>query len=198
MPPTQAGYLQSLPQGVKRRVNALRNLQAEYAQIEAEFYKGIYHLELKYAAFSQPLFDKRSDIINAVYEPTEDECQWAVGVQEGVCEAMEREPEGKPHINGIPHFWLTAFKNIKVLCKLIRENDELVLEHLKDVNIKFSGVEEPMSFTVELVFKSNEYFFIEVLTKTYLMPSHPDDSDPFSSRVPEIIGSTGCAIDWKE
>ncbi|EPY73177.1 hypothetical protein CB1_028432001 [Camelus ferus] len=81
---------------------------------------------------------------------------------------------------------------------MIRGNDELALEHLTDVKIKFSGVEEPMSFTVEFIFESNEYFFNKVLTKTYRMRSDPDDSDPFFSRGPEIISSTGCEIYWKE
>uniref|UniRef100_G3UG77 Nucleosome assembly protein 1 like 4 n=1 Tax=Loxodonta africana TaxID=9785 RepID=G3UG77_LOXAF len=192
------GRAQGLPHVVKRRINALKNLQAEYAQIEAQYYKDLYSLERKYAALYQPLFDKRSDIINAIYEPTEDECQWEVGVQKGVCEETESEPEGKPPVNGIPHFWLTAFKNIKILRKLIQENDELILAHLKDVKIKFSGVEEPKSFTIEFVFKSNEYFFNEVLTKTYHMRSQPDDSDPFFSRGPEIISSSGCKIYWKQ
>ncbi|XP_049727390.1 nucleosome assembly protein 1-like 1 [Elephas maximus indicus] len=192
------GRAQGLPRVVKRRINALKNLQAEYAQIEAQFYRDLYGLETKYAAFYQPLFDKRSDIINAIYEPTEDECQWEVGIQKGVCEATESEPEGKPPVNGIPRFWLTAFKNIKILRKLIQENDELILAHLKDVKIKFSGVEEPMSFTIEFVFMSTEYFFNKVLTKTYHMRSHPDDSDPFFSQGPEIISSSGCKIYWKQ
>ena len=80
---------------------------------------------------------------------------------------------------------------------MIRQHDELVLEHLEDVKIKFSGFEEPMSFTIEFIFKSNEYFFNEVLTKTYQMQSDPDDSDPFFSKGPEIISSTGCEIYWK-
>ncbi|XP_035567877.1 nucleosome assembly protein 1-like 1 [Canis lupus familiaris] len=81
---------------------------------------------------------------------------------------------------------------------MIQKNDELVLEHLEDVKIKISGFEEPMRFTIEFIFKSNEYFCIKVLTKTYHMQSEPDDSDPFFSKGPEIISSTGCKIYWKE
>ena len=56
---------------------------------------------------------------------------------------MEREPEGKGQTNGIPRFWLTACKNVKILSSVIWGNDELVLEHLKDVKIRFSGVGNP-------------------------------------------------------
>nr|XP_055194054.1 nucleosome assembly protein 1-like 1 [Nyctereutes procyonoides] len=132
---------------------------AQYAQVEAQFYRDFHDLEKKYAAFYQPLFDKRSEIINAIHKPTED---------------------------------------VKILSRMIQKSDELVLEHLEDVKIKISGFEEPMSFTIEFIFKSNEYFFNKVLTKTYQLRSDPSDSDPFFSKGTEIISSTGCKIYWKE
>nr|XP_012642666.1 nucleosome assembly protein 1-like 1 [Microcebus murinus] len=193
-----AGRAQCLSAVVKQQVSALKKLQVEYAQVEAQFYKDLYSLEKKYFAFNQSLFDKRCEIINAVYEPTEGECQWEGGVQEAAREEMEKKHESKGQTDGIPRFWLTAFKNAKILDRMIGENDELILEHLKDVKVKFSGVEEPMSFTIEFVFKSNEYFFNEVLTKTYQMQSEPDNSNPFLSLGPKIISSTGCEIYWKE
>ena len=55
-----------------------------------------------------------------------------------------------------------------------------------------------MSVTVGFLFKWKEYFFNEVLTETYQMRSDPDDSDPFFSKGPEIISSTGCEIFWKD
>lgn len=48
----------SLPKVVKRRVNALKNLQVKCAQIEAKFYEEVHELERKYATLYQPLFDK--------------------------------------------------------------------------------------------------------------------------------------------
>lgn len=50
--------LHSLPKVVKRRVNALKNLQVKCAHIEAKFYEEVHELERKYAALYQPLFDK--------------------------------------------------------------------------------------------------------------------------------------------
>nr|XP_054094606.1 nucleosome assembly protein 1-like 1 isoform X8 [Callithrix jacchus] len=136
---TPTGYIESLPRVVKRRVNALKNLQVKCAQIEAKFYEEVHDLERKYAVLYQPLFDKRFEIINAIYEPTEEECEW------------------KPD-----------------------EEDEI------------------SSFVLEFHFEPNEYFTNEVLTKTYRMRSEPDDSDPFSFDGPEIMGCTGCQIDWKK
>lgn len=81
---TSTGYIESLPKVVKRRVNALKNLQVQCAQIEAKFYEEVHELERKYAALYQPLFDKRSEIINAIYEPTEEECEWKADVEEEI------------------------------------------------------------------------------------------------------------------
>ena len=64
--------------------------------------------------------------------------------------------------------------------------------------MKFSDAGQPMSFVLEFHFEPNEYFTNEVLTKTYRMRSEPDDSDPFSFDGPEIMGCTGCQIDWKK
>lgn len=50
--------LSSLPKAVKRRINALKQLQVKCAHIEAKFYEEVHDLERKYAALYQPLFDK--------------------------------------------------------------------------------------------------------------------------------------------
>jgi len=47
-----------LPKAVKRRINALKQLQVRCAHIEAKFYEEVHDLERKYAALYQPLFDK--------------------------------------------------------------------------------------------------------------------------------------------
>lgn len=39
---TSTGYIESLPKVVKRRVNALKNLQVQCAQIEAKFYEEVH------------------------------------------------------------------------------------------------------------------------------------------------------------
>ena len=51
-------HTESLPEGVKRRVSALKNRQVKCAQMEAKLYKEVHDLERKYASLRQPLFDK--------------------------------------------------------------------------------------------------------------------------------------------
>ncbi|KAF3822469.1 hypothetical protein GH733_007843 [Mirounga leonina] len=89
-------------------------------------------------------------------------------------------------------------RNVDLLIDMVKEHDEPILKHLKDIKVKFSDAGQPMSFVLEFHFEPNEYFTNEVLTKTYGMRSEPDDSDPFSFDGPEIMGYTGCQVDWKK
>uniref|UniRef100_G3VHF0 Nucleosome assembly protein 1 like 1 n=1 Tax=Sarcophilus harrisii TaxID=9305 RepID=G3VHF0_SARHA len=176
---TSTGYIESLPKVVKRRVNALKNLQVKCAQIEAKFYEEVHALERKYAVLYQPLFDKEEMKEKAKLEE-------------------EKKDEEKEDPKGIPEFWLTVFKNVDLLSDMVQEHDEPILKHLKDIKVKFSDAGQPMSFTLEFHFEPNEYFTNEMLTKTYRMRSEPDDSDPFSFDGPEIMSCTGCQVDWKK
>lgn len=51
-------FLFSLPPEVVRRVNALRNLQAEHHKIEASFFEEVHALECRYLNKYQPLYEK--------------------------------------------------------------------------------------------------------------------------------------------
>ena len=90
---------------------------------------------------------------------------------------------------------MSVFKNVDLLSDVVQEHDEPILKHLKDIKVKFSNADQPVSFVLEF---HNEHFTNEVLTKTYRMRSEPDYSDPFSFDGPEITGCTGCQIDWKK
>ncbi|EHB06141.1 Nucleosome assembly protein 1-like 1 [Heterocephalus glaber] len=87
---TPTGYIENLPWVIKRRVNALKNFQVKCAQIEAKFFEGVHDLDRKYAVLYQPLFDKRFEIINAIYEPTEEECEWKPDEEEILEEMKEK------------------------------------------------------------------------------------------------------------
>ncbi|XP_062039313.1 nucleosome assembly protein 1-like 3 [Lepus europaeus] len=74
--PLRRNFVDRLPQAVRNRVQALRNIQDECDKVDALFLKAIHDLERKYAELNKPLYDKRFQIINAEYEPTEEECEW--------------------------------------------------------------------------------------------------------------------------
>ncbi|XP_034032781.1 nucleosome assembly protein 1-like 4a isoform X3 [Thalassophryne amazonica] len=197
-----------LPKAVKRRVHALKRLQVQYANIEAQFYEEVHELERKYAALYQPLFDQRQEIVAGTVEPTDEECEWnsdreeedelAEEIKEKAAIEDVKKEEAVPmeEPKGIPEFWLTIFKRVDMLSDLLQEHDEPILKHLKDIQVKFSEPGQPMSFTLEFHFEPNGYFNNAILTKVYKMKSEPDASEPFSFEGPEIIDCEGCKIDW--
>nr|XP_021522991.1 nucleosome assembly protein 1-like 3 [Aotus nancymaae] len=74
--PWRTDFVIKLPQAVRNRVQALRNIQDECDKVDTMFLKAIHDLERKYAELNKPLYDRRFQIINAEYEPTEEECEW--------------------------------------------------------------------------------------------------------------------------
>ncbi|KAM4617627.1 nucleosome assembly protein 1-like 4 isoform 1-T1 [Discoglossus pictus] len=204
---TPLSYIETLPKAVKRRINALKQLQVKCAHIEAKFYEEVHELERKYAALYQPLFDKRQLIVVGEVEPTDAECEWhsdaededklSADVKKKATISDKEEPEAE-NPKGIPDFWLTILRNIDMINPPLQEYDEPILKHLQDVKVKFSDADQPMSFTLEFYFDPNDYFTNTVLTKTYKMKSEPDTADPFSFEGPEIVDCEGCTIDWKK
>lgn len=206
---TPSSYIETLPKAVKRRINALKQLQVKCAHIEAKFYEEVHDLERKYAALYQPLFDKRREFITGDVEPTDAESEWHSDDEEEeklagdmksklVTDEKEEAAAEEPTPRGIPEFWFTIFRNVDMLSELVREYDEPILKHLQDIKVKFSDPGQPMSFVLEFHFEPNDYFTNSVLTKTYKMKSEPDKADPFSFEGPEIVDCDGCTIDWKK
>ncbi|XP_034272802.1 nucleosome assembly protein 1-like 4 isoform X5 [Pantherophis guttatus] len=208
-PHTPSSYIETLPKAVKRRIDALKQLQVKCAHIEAKFYEEVHDLERKYAALYQPLFDKRRDFIIGNAEPTEAEAEWHSENEDEeklagdlknkvVIEEKEAGATEETNPKGIPDFWFTIFRNVDMLSELVQEYDEPILKHLQDIKVKFSEPGQPMSFTLEFHFEPNDYFTNSILTKTYKMKSEPDKTDPFSFEGPEIVDCEGCTIDWKK
>ncbi|XP_071100076.1 nucleosome assembly protein 1-like 1-A isoform X2 [Haliotis cracherodii] len=209
---TPSGYIQSLPKVVKRRLKALKKLQFDVVKLESEFYKEVHSLECKYASKYVSLFDKRKDILNGITEPTDEESDWPSEDEkddEELAEDMknkakvedekkeEDKKEEESDAKGVPHFWLTVFKNVDMLSEMVQDQDEPILQHLQDIKVKFSE-SEPMGFTLEFYFEANEYFTETVLTKQYTMRFEPDTQDPLAYEGPEIIKCQGCNITWNK
>ena len=211
-----SGYYDSLPNVVKRRVKALKNIQVDVLKVEAEFAEAVHQLEVKFSEKFQPLYEKRTKIVSGEYEPKDDECDFPSDVedeedeedkQNGKKEETEEEKKKKADeatalhgmdetTKGIPEFWLTIFKNVELIGANIQEHDEPVLAHLTDVQVKLNS--RPMGFTLEFHFSPNEYFTDTVLTKEYEIKAEVDPEDPFSFEGAEISKCKGCDIHWKK
>lgn len=220
-----SGFIESLPECIKKRLNALKNIQVECAKLEGKFYEEAHLLEMKYAELFKPLYEKRKLIVNAEYEPTEEEAKWVEpgeNEEENEAEEVEEKQEKSEdekteeekiaddvlkklnmdeNTKGIPEFWLSAMKNVELLADMIQDQDEDILKHLTDIKLIFTGKkddESEMGFVLEFLFAPNDYFTNTALTKTYKMKSEPDEDDPFSFEGPDIVSCSGCKIDWKK
>merc|ERR1739842_220037 len=140
----------------------------ECAQLEGKFYEEAHQLEMKYAELFKPLYQKRTNIVNGMYEPNEEEGSWVEPGEDVDDEKIDEELEEKSkaktgdekteeeklaegiqsqlgldeNTKGIPEFWLTAMKNVELIEEMIQEHDEEVLKHLTDVKLIFTGKKE--------------------------------------------------------
>lgn len=209
----QQQTMANLPAPVKKRINALKNLQLEVTNLEAKFYEEVHLLECKYHKLYHPIHEKRYKIVTGSYEPTEEEGEWKLesemaeelskelkqkaNVEELSEDKTEKEATDSTPVSGIPDFWLTAFKNVQMISEMIQPCDEPILQHLIDVRTVLLE-KDPMGFVLEFHFTPNEYFSNSVLTKEYEMKCIPDPCDPFCFEGPEIVKCKGCKIDWKK
>ncbi|KAJ2941181.1 hypothetical protein O0L34_g10412 [Tuta absoluta] len=210
-----AEALASLPPNVRKRVRGLRSLQKEFVDIEAKFYSEVHALECKYEKLYKPLFEKRAQIVNGEYEPTDEECQnpWRDEEEEELAKAVQNaaitdgdkkegedvkpaEPPMDPNVKGIPDFWFTIFRNVSMLAEMMQEHDEPILKTLLDIKVHMH--EDPIGFTLEFHFAPNDYFENKVLTKEYSMKCKPDEENPLEFEGPEIYSCKGCEINWKK
>lgn len=163
-----SGYVESLPEPVKKRVAGLKGVQKEHTKLEAQFQEEVLELEKKFFAKFTPLYEKRAKIINGQAEPTAEE------IEAGEADEEEDEDEDAPKptasadtsgadAKGIPEFWLSAMKNSS-LAETITERDEEVLKDITDIRMEY--LDRP-GFKLIFEFAENEFFTNKTLTKTY-------------------------------
>ncbi|KXZ45416.1 hypothetical protein GPECTOR_55g322 [Gonium pectorale] len=151
---TPEEFVASLAPPVKRRVEALQELQSKHDELEAQFRKERAELEAKYEKLYAPLYVERSEIVQGKKE---------VAPKEG-------EEAGDDSIKGIPEFWLAVLLKCEVTMDMIKDKDMDVLKYLRDVQAE-ALVEDGVShgFKLRFFFDSNPYFTNEILEKTYHM-----------------------------
>ncbi|WFD18658.1 histone chaperone [Malassezia caprae] len=186
-----SGYIESLPDEVRRRVEGLKGLNVEHQKLEAEFQRELLALEKAFAERYEPLYARRREIVLGDVEPTAAEVEAGEAVDPAAQDEDEddededEEPREKPRSlanisiktdapKGVPEFWLTALKNHVALSELITERDEGALRHLTDVRLRYldsksdaAPGQAQQGFQLLFVFAKNEFFTNEVLTKTY-------------------------------
>eukprot|EP01136_Pigoraptor_vietnamica_P036779 Opistho-1_new@103809 len=194
-----SGYIDSLPAEVKRRLDALRNLQDEHGKIDLELQKEIAALERKYLEKFAPIYKKRADIVNGAYEPTDAEAERPADEEDvsddlkGKARITELGDDGKEKesekVKGIPEFWLTALQTHAVIEGQITEEDVPILRHLTDIQL--TSLPNGDGFKIHFHFSPNDYFTDAVLTKTYYLEWDEEEAEQVFSK------AEGQPIAWK-
>jgi len=195
-----SGYIESLPQDVRRRITGLKGIQGEHSKLEAQLQEEVLELEKKYFKKFTPLYEKRAKIINGAAEPTDEEIATGKALEDA---EMDEDDEDEPKeeikteepaadstpMVGIPQFWLTAMKNHPSIAEIITDTDDSALTSLVDIRMEY--LNKP-GFKLIFEFGDNEYFNSKLLTKSYFYREENGYGGDFIYDHAE-----GCDIDWK-
>eukprot|EP00035_Acanthoeca_spectabilis_P040155 m.67711 g.67711 ORF g.67711 m.67711 type:complete len:401 (-) comp9876_c0_seq1:1383-2585(-) len=199
-----SGYLEELPPAVLRRVKALKKMQSEHAQIEAQYQKEILALDRKFGEMYSGLYAKRATITEGSYEPTEEECEWVESDDEEEEKIKEEDDEGAAaaaadadaDVKGIPKFWLTVLQNFKHTEACIEDHDVPVLEYLQNITMVYSPEDsEKDFFELHFRFGENPFFKDETLIKRYFIKLDAEEGEVMYGG-PAYEGNEGCKIEW--
>jgi len=199
--------MKQLPPVVQGRVKALKNLQLNTIKIEAEYYREVHDLDVKYQAKYDEIHQQRAKVISGTHEPSGAEVEWPSDEEEDEdpevqlskkVEELTLHPDFPEDAKGLPKFWFHTLKNAneESLMGLIEPHDEEVLAFLTDVTVTLTP--DNSGFTLYFHFKENPFFTNKVLTKEYSLRTGPSSDSPLEYDGPEIIGCKGCQIDWNE
>ncbi|CCD23562.1 histone chaperone NAP1 NDAI_0B05290 [Naumovozyma dairenensis CBS 421] len=196
-----SGYVENLPMVVKERMFALKKLQNDLFQMEKDFQIEMFELENKYLNKYKPLFERRSNIISGVEQPSKEEISKGKEMileenEDFVNEEEEEEGEEKKenqNIKGIPSFWLTALENLPNVSDKITERDAAVLEYLLDISMEYLTEGKPGFKLIFKFSKENPFFTDKELVKTYYYQNELGYSGDFIYDHAE-----GQEINWKD
>merc|ERR1711879_989970 len=128
----KSDFFASLPTNIKNRVYAVRNLQKEHMQVEADFYSKMNELEKTFEAQYNKIYEKRAAILSGEHEPsaqeyehTDDEAEEeATENSNGDMKTDAQESPYAADAKGIPEFWLSVLKSARATEGLIEPHDE--------------------------------------------------------------------------
>ena len=136
----------SLPESVRDRFKHLKILSDQRSEINDKMEEEIRALEFKYDALKQPLFEARAAMLKQCEALSQEQREKFTTLHQEVSKIVEENNGEKEETKvnfanleeikqsqGIPGFWLQAFKNHKQLSEMVLEKDEPVLKHLVDV-----------------------------------------------------------------
>ncbi|KAI0040572.1 NAP-domain-containing protein [Auriscalpium vulgare] len=185
-----SGYIESLPDGVKKSVEALKGVQVKQNELQNQYKRECLELEKK---LTKPLYERRQALITGASQPTPEELE-AGAAQSAKDESTPLDVPDSTSATAIPDFWLTALRNYVGLAELITDRDAEALKHLVDLRLEYLPASDPKpGFKLIFIFDENEYFANKVLEKTYVYREEVGYSGDFV-----YDRAIGTEIQWKE
>ena len=172
---------EGLPPYMKLRVEELKDIHNEREELMKEYLAERATMEAKYQQLSQPLYERRKDVILGKM----DEQISSVNEAEEFAVNADTDYIEK----GIPQFWACAIHQMPVTEGIVSEKDIECLGYLEDV--KCTNYENGEGFRLEFHFAPNDYFENSVLTKSYDVPNLLLADEPILKNV------QGCEVEWK-
>jgi len=203
-------FFSTLPQNIKNRVYAVRNLQKEHMHVEADFFAKMNELEREFQDKYNELYKKRSAILSGEHEPSGAEIEHSDDEEgdeptDNSNGDMKTDEESAypADCKGVPEFWLSVLKSARATEGLIEPHDEQILKHLTNISCEVlpsfkndEGV-DLASYRLDFHFSKNKYFDHTVLSKTYLLRSRPSAEFVLAYEGPEIESFQTTKIEWK-
>mmetsp|Transcript_23504 Transcript_23504/g.55702 ORF Transcript_23504/g.55702 Transcript_23504/m.55702 type:complete len:431 (-) Transcript_23504:58-1350(-) len=193
--------LENLPPTVQKRVDELKSLHTNYEDMMKEYLVARAKLESEFQKKTQPLYEKRRDLITGKIdvssdvvegeESAEDETSVTKTETEIDQKASKSRRNEEQNVVGIPKFWVLTLTQMPVTASMISEHDVDCLGYLTDITC--DNFENGEGFQLNFHFSNdNPYFNNEVLTKRYDVPNLLLADEPILKNV------EGCEIQWKE
>ncbi|KAF9028672.1 NAP-domain-containing protein [Hymenopellis radicata] len=192
-----SGYVESLPDDVKRSVEALKGVQLQQNELHNKFKRECLELEKKYNDLQAPLYERRNAVLSGAAPPTTEE------IEAGEKQSAENDedytplPKDSTAASAIPEFWLTALRNHIGLSELITDRDAAALKHVIDIRLSYldnlSQLDAKPGFKITFLFSPNEFFENETLEKTYY---YQEKAGYFGDMAYDH--AVGTEIKWKE
>ncbi|EPY36480.1 nucleosome assembly protein 1-like 1 [Strigomonas culicis] len=156
-------FMEKLPGKIRERTDVLLADDKKISDLQKEHKAEVHRLHKEYMAAFRPIFQRRAEIVSGKGAAiTDEEVKKGMPAEHHDVVEITAKPEDAANVKGVPGFWLKAFQHHVILDSMIKEYDEVILNHLIDVARTYEDTSD--AYTLTFTFAPNEHFEDEKLT----------------------------------
>jgi len=186
---------------ILERVKALKKVQLESLEVEAQFYEKVHELEMQFQSRFNQINDKRRTIVAGDYEPAANDCDVPLinDMDENLLQSIEQNApvEQGTYTKGVPGFWYYVLDMTQVSDDIQPDDVPILKDYLLDISTELHS--NPPGFSLLFHFAENPFFSNKVLKKYYQLQmevARGDGANPFQYEGPIIVKCEGTPIEW--